>query len=650
MSIEQPVEEGARIHVENVGGIEETDLAFSPGVTILAGRNATNRTSFLQAIMTVCGSDNVSVKGDADEAYVELTLGDETYTRSLSRHNGVVSGDGDPLLDDSMLADLFAFLLESNEARRAVALSEDLRELIMRPVDTDEIQAEIDRLVAERKSLESELDEIDSLKGNLPKLETERGNLQDQIEEKKVELEAKEEELEAIDADVEESRDEKAELEDRLSDLRSKRSALDDVRYDLETEQESLDALTGEQNELEAEDADLPEAPVGEIKEIESEVERLRSRKQTIETEINKLQSTIRFNEEMLEGSNREVLQVLSAKRADESGSVTDKLLEDDATTCWTCGSTVETDQIQTTVDQLKEINREKISSVNEIQDDLDELKTERRDLEKKQQQREQVERRLADIESEIEAREENIETLRDRRTELTEEIEAIEAEVEDLEDDSYSEILDVHKAANQLEYELGKLENDLERVEDEIESLESRIAERDAVEAERDEVQAEIEELRTKIERIEDEAIEGFNEHMDTVLELLDYANIERIWLERVEREVREGRRKVSKSIFELHVIRSTASGATYEDTVDHLSESEREVTGLVFALAGYLAHDVHESVPFMLLDSLEAIDSERIATLLEYLADYSSYLVVALLPEDAAALSDEYQRVTTI
>jgi len=29
-------------------------------------------------------------------------------------------------------------------------------------------------------------------------------------------------------------------------------------------------------------------------------------------------------------------------------------------------------------------------------------------------------------------------------------------------------------------------------------------------------------------------------------------------------------------------------------------LSESEREVTGLVFALAGYLVHDVHETVPF--------------------------------------------------
>jgi hypothetical protein len=136
----------------------------------------------------------------------------------------------------------------------------------------------------------------------------------------------------------------------------------------------------------------------------------------------------------------------------------------------------------------------------------------------------------------------------------------------------------------------------------------------------------------------------------MNTVLEILEYANLERIWIEQVEREVREGRRKVTRSVFELHVVRTSASGAAYEDTVDHLSESEREVTGLVFALAGYLAHEVYETVPFMLLDSLEAIDSARIATLVEYLVEYTGYLLVALLPEDAAALPDDYERVTEI
>lgn len=80
----------------------------------------------------------------------------------------------------------------------------------------------------------------------------------------------------------------------------------------------------------------------------------------------------------------------------------------------------------------------------------------------------------------------------------------------------------------------------------------------------------------------------------METVLNQLDYANIARIWLEGRETRVREGRRKVTKSIFDPHVIRSTNFDATYEDTLDHLSESKREVTELVFALAGYFSNDL--------------------------------------------------------
>lgn len=68
------------------------------------------------------------------------------------------------------------------------------------------------------------------------------------------------------------------------------------------------------------------------------------------------------------------------------------------------------------------------------------------------------------------------------------------------------------------------------------------------------------------------------------------------------------------------------------------------------MFALAGYLAHEVYEEVPFKFLDSLEAIHSERIAELIIYLIDCTGYLLVALFPEDAAALPEEYERVGSI
>jgi peptidoglycan hydrolase CwlO-like protein len=647
MSTKQVETEGS-LSVRNIGGIDETELTFEPGITILSGRNATNRTSLLQSIMAALGSDNVSMKADADEAHVELTIDGETYTRTLQRRNGTVQTSGDPYLDDPTVADLFAFLLESNEARRAVVTDANLRDIIMRPVDTDEIQSEIDQLLNERRQISDELDELDSLKNRLPSLEEERTQLQKQIEEKQAELEDLEADIEDRDADVEQSRDDKAELENTLEDLRSKRSDLENARYELETEEDSLESLQTEKQEVEDDYEGLPETPAGDLDEIESKIDQLRAEKQALESEVNELQSVIGFNQDMLEDSGNGVFDALQTSA--ENDDVTDELLPDETVTCWTCGSDVEADQIETTVEKLQELSKDTVSDINEIDAELDDLKEQRRERQDQQRQRERLERRQRELESEIEDTEARIQTLSERRDDLREEIKTVEEEVEELEDESNEELLELHKEANQLEYDLGSLESDLERVEDNIENIEKRVDEESDLKSRREEVNDEIEELRTKIERIEQQAIEGFNDHMDTVLEILDYENIARIWLERTEQEVREGRRKVTKSVFELHIIRQTESGTTYEDAITNLSESEREVTGLIFALAGYLAHEVHETVPFMLIDSLEAIDSDRISRLVDYFAGDSDFLVVALLTEDAQALDDSYHRVTEI
>lgn len=80
----------ATVYAENIGGITETEIDVPSGVTVLAGRNATNRTSFLQSIMAGLGSDDVTLKGDADEGRVELTIDGETYERTLRRSNGSI--------------------------------------------------------------------------------------------------------------------------------------------------------------------------------------------------------------------------------------------------------------------------------------------------------------------------------------------------------------------------------------------------------------------------------------------------------------------------------------------------------------------------------------------------------------------------------
>jgi len=634
----------AQIEVRNVGGIDETAVEFEPGITVLTGRNATNRTSLLRSIMAVMGSDDASLKADADEGRAELTVGDERYVRTFSRANGSVTTGGEPFLDDPELADLFAFLLESNEARRSVARGGDLRELIMRPVDTEAIRAEIRELEREKSRIDDDLDDLDDLKGDLPELERERGRLEDAIEEKRAELATKEEEIETLDADLDETRAEKRELESRLDDLREKRSALERVRSDIDLQQDSIESLTAERRELEAEREDLPDAPMGEHADLDEEIERLRERIGTLEREVSDLQDVIQFNEEQLDEAG-----AVTAHLGDGDGAVTDALV-DETVVCWTCGTSVETERIANTLDQLRDVRQEKLETIRTLESELSELKDERRTYRKQQERKESLDRQLDDVTAEIEDREAQLESLREERERLNDDIEALESEIETLETEDFGDILDLHKEANQLEFELGRLESDLDDVTDRIATIEKRLTEEEGLRSQREEINAELRDLRTRIDRIEENAVEQFNDHMAAVLDILGYENLERIWIERVERTVREGRRNVEKTLFELHVVRSTDSGATFEDTIDHLSESEREVTGLVFALAGYLVHDVHETVPFVLLDSLEAIDSERIAALVEYVADYAEFLVVALLPEDAQALDDAYTRVTEI
>ncbi|EMA53641.1 archaea-specific SMC-related protein [Halococcus salifodinae] len=653
MSQSRAIEDHAELSVENVGGIDTTEIALSPGVTSLTGRNATNRTSLLQALMATLGSERVSLKGDADHGEVTLTLGEDTYTRTLERRNGTVVFDGDPYLEDTEAAELFGFLLESNEARQAVARDDDLREVIMRPVDTAAIQAEIEQLEAEKRNLDDELDRLDSLDSRLPELETEKTRLEDRIEDKRTELDDKEAEIEDADQTVDDTKEQQNAFEDALDELQEVRSDLEDVRYRIDTERESIQALEDERNELEATMADLPETPAGDLDELETEIDRLRDHKQSVESTINQLQRILQFNEDLLDGDNPELQAALQTRGGADTGgdadALTDQLVED-TTVCWTCGSEVERDAIDDTLDSLRELRREHSSKRNELDTELDELTDRRDDLRGDRDRRERVDRKLDEIDREIDEREATLDDLTDERATLEDTIDEREAAVEELEGQEQSELLDHHKEANQLEFELGRLESDLDDVREEIAGVEDDLDERDQLSERREELQTELADLRTRIEQLESEAVEEFNDHMETILGVLDYANIERIWIERTEQTVREGRRKVERGVFDLHVIRSTDEGTTYEDSIGHLSESEREVTGLVFALAGYLVHDLHESLPFIVIDSLEALDSDRIAALVEYFGEYAAYLVVALLPEDAAALSDEYQRVTDI
>mgnify|MGYP000099500226 CR=1 FL=1 len=647
--MEQKSAEGKHVTIQmsNIGGIEEASAEFDPGVTILADRNATNKTSFLRAIMTGLGSKAVSVKSDAEEGSVKLRIGNEEYTRNLERRNGDIVFGGEPYLETADVADLFAFLLPSNEARRTVEFGGDLRDVIMKPVDTEAIQSEIGQLQREKNEIENKIERRKELSDELTRLRQQRTEVENDIEDTRQELTTKKEEFKKTSTDTEQARSKQTELEERIDELRNTQTTLEDVKFRLDSQKQSLSSLEDERDELREAQSELADEKPEELDQLNSEMAQLRSQKQRIESEMNELQSVIQFNEEMLEGDDEEI-------RLDfdngESDNVTDKLVESDSIVCWTCGTTVAETRIEKTVDALRELRQSKYSEQTELEKELSDLKEEKSALEEKQRARENVDKKLSEVEEGIETRKKKITDLENQRDQLREEVSDIEAEIQELEQEDRSEVLDLQTEINRLEVELERLEDERDQLTDDINDVETRLDNIDELRERRENIVNQLEELRTRVNRIEEQAIEEFNAHMESVLSILEYDNLDRIWIDQVEKERRKGRQKVEETEFRLHVIRSDDEGVSYEDDFTHLSESEREVTALVFALAGYLTHEVYEDMPFILLDSLESLDAQRIDTLIEYLTDYAEYLVVTLLPEDANNVKDQYQRISEL
>lgn len=639
------------VSVSNIGGINETTVELVEGVNVLVGRNATNRTSFLQSLMAASGSTRASLKGDADEGRVEIDIGPETYTRVLTSSAEGVDFSGDSVFEDTTTADLFSFLLEDNEARRAIAREEDLRELVMRPVDTDELTDRIDSLVAERDRIDDELESTSAADRKHSTLTERRAELRASLTETEGELEEKRTETEAADSGVAESMEEQDELDAALEALNEKRSELERITSRIENQRASLGSVREERNETADRLERIETVSDEEIASLNSDMQSLRKQKRRLDSSITQLQSLIQFNEEMIQGENTEILEFLSTDST--VGTVADALLpenEQASGRCWTCGSEVKLVEIEDTLERLRTLVHEKRQERSAVSSTLEDVQNERKELETAQQQHTELTATHDELETEIEDRVATIDRLTADREALKSEIEELERRVAELGGSRRNTLLELHREANELQFERDELQDELAAVESEIDELERVADHRAELEVEREEATSELEGLRGRIEQLEASAVESFNEHMEIVLDVLEYQNLSRVWLERATHEVRQGRETIEQTIFRIHVIRTDESGAAYEDTIAHLSESEREVVGLVFCLAGYLVHAVYEDVPFMLLDSLEAVDSGRIAKLVEYFEEHAPYTVVALLPEDAQALDNSYHRITAI
>jgi len=623
-----------RIRVQNLGGIDECDVTFEPGITVLTGRNATNRTSLLRAIAGVFGGSQATLKSDAEDGSVELETGDTTYHREYSRRGSSVGTDGSPFSDRTELIDSFACLLESSPARRAVERGADFRDVLMGPVDTADVERQIGEVEREITRLEDRIERIETRKERLPELERDRNESREDLGEIEDEIEAVEAEIETADAGESEAR----EAEGLLDDLESVRSERRQTEQKIDRQRAELEELRDRRDELESDLADLS-VPDDRLSEVESETSRLKRRKRDLQNDVANLTEVIQFNDDLVSGDGPDIVDLEGDDDVTASLDPQSETVE-----CWTCGSEVKLGEIDDRLDGLREIRAEKREERNGLQQRLSELQSERRELEREVDEKDSLQRELRDVEREVEHRSRKAEDLEETLDELDQSIAELETEVEETEQLRDSDLADAFQRRSELEYERGQVQQRLDDIEDEIREIETDVERLDDLRSDLADRKSRRDELRTYIEDLERDTVERFNDHMEELLSILGYGNIARIWIERS--GTAEASEKAAER-FDLHVVRETPDETGYEDVVTNLSESEREIIGMVVGLVGYLVHEVYEEVPIVLLDSLEAIDAARISRLVEYFADFAPYLIVALLPEDEQVIPSDYDRI---
>lgn len=616
------------VTVDQMGGIDSTKLTFSPGVTILTGRNATNRTSLLRSIAGGLGGTAGALKRDAQQGCVSLNIGKREYKRRYVREDGQIRTDGDPYTDQAEIIDLFVCLLEDNPIRQAVRADENLAELLLAPVDTDELEQKIARLQSKRDQIDEQLNEIDRERKRLPTLEERRTELQTKLADVQSQLEETRSEIDSVENSS--TNDEQA--KSLLTTLEETQTELEQTESEIETQRSIQEELAEELTDVRRSLSEM-DVREDEISEVKQEVDQLQGRESELSTTINELSTILSQNKRVLEGDDSVITELSTGNETASELNPMDQQIE-----CWTCGSDVQRRAIATQLEDIEDLLEAKRAERKKLRETLSDRRDQYESLRSKVDRRSELKDRKDELERELTQRSEVIDDLQSTATDLRDEIAELQSDLDSL-DSVTDDGVSVFERLSELEYERGKLERELSETENEINEIEYQLSKSDDLETRRSNLADQIESLRSRVDDLERDVVESFNTHMEAVLERLAYENVDRIWIERLVNG--------NETRFELHIVRTDSDGTVYEDSISHLSESEREVVGLIIALAGYLTYDIQEDVPLLLLDSLEAIDANRIGDLITYIRTYTDYLILALLNEDAEELAESYDRI---
>ncbi|MFB1062612.1 archaea-specific SMC-related protein [Natrinema sp. H-ect4] len=595
-------EKTLHLELENIGGIKRKEITLTGEPTFIQGPNAANKSSLLRGLLFALGSSTVPIRSGADEARAVLSS-DETQIERIARRtdNGVeTSGEAwiqDP--DDVTLLERFAALLETNSLRSAVARNEDIEPLLKGPMNIESLEEERATKMRRKRELTTEIESV--------------GDVDDKLEDRQRELETKRERLDELESKLEELYDEQddTDSDDGLQELREKRADLrsDEAESEAQIEQleTAIDRLEDRKHEISAELEEAREAVE------ETDIESLKQKRKSVRSELDDvtkrldvLQSVLTANREML---NSEFTGALGR----DSGLMGEEV------TCWTCGQSASIDELDETVEELttlvkadKRRKREHEPKIDEISEQIEQVRRSETNIQELEAEEQDIEQKLASRRDSLDERQEQCQNVRERLTELDEEI-------ADRNADQRSEQSELTGEIEETRVEIRTIRRDIERLEEASESLRETRAD---VERKRDEVAQLSEEITTltdQIENLESELRAVFNETMDELLDALEFERIERVWLD---------------GEFEL-VIAREVDGRTQSDSIEHLAESEREMIGLVLALAGFVTYDVDDVTPVLALDSLGAFDAERTRRLVDYFANKTDFLVATVHPE---------------
>lgn len=564
----------------HIGGILQGSANIEPGVNVIQASNFQGKSSFLEALQTALGVSKPLTEG-AGHGYVQYEAPTETGTIKLDRADDQIDRIGTPILTDSydrIRVELFACLGERNDVRQAVRNGDNLEDLMLRPLDFENIEEQISELRHEREQIDAEIERAQEASKQLPTVQERVTKLEATLSD----LWDRQQQYTDDDAD----RNAEAESASR-NELTKAESDLTQVENQIEQLERTIEQT---KQDLASKEDDLESITVQEDTALQSELETAREELQQL-----------RRDKTVLESVHSATEMVLSENRLDLITDV-ERGLSGDTIVCWTCGDDTSREDIEAQLNGLREKTAAVQADVDAIQTQIEELEAKRESVTQARRRKETLEVDIADLREKLSEDRQSLEHAREHRAELEERVETLTEQVsEDIE-----EITDIESEIKYRKAELEDARSNLEEIEKRADHLE-------VLQDERKEIESDLERLRTRRKSIKQATREEFDRAIQDILE-------------RFETGFETARLTAD---FELVVARE---GRRAE--LDALSEGELELLGFVAALAGYEAFDVDEITPMLLVDQVGGLDEQNLHTLMTYLEPRTEYLLFTAYP----------------